>query len=158
IFGSIFRSGEYDYVVFLDPDIRLYSDVEWIDAYMNDKSILVTPHILDSSPYRSGYIGRQPAAWRGSPSIFHFGGAYNLGFVAIKNDDSGRDFVDFWADLLRGHCFKSYCYDQNWVEFISTFYGDRFGVARDPGANVALWNLHERSITGSSKDGYRVNG
>ena len=71
-------------------------------------------------------------------------GVFNSGFVAVGQ--SGRPFLDWWASRLRRDCL--FCEpmgvhaDQRWLDFVPSYFDHH--VLRDPGINVAQWNLHER--------------
>jgi hypothetical protein len=159
IFQYIFEDQKFDGAIYIDPDIKLYSDTNWIEEELRSRSILVTPHLLDYQAYKASHKGRDPVL---DLSSFLYAGTYNLGFVAIKNDAHGRDFIDIWGELLRDQCFdditRSLCVDQKWADFLSSFFGERVGVIKDAGANVAYWNMHERNLTGDVKSNYYVNG
>jgi hypothetical protein len=159
IFKYIFEQLKFASAIYLDPDIKLFNNINWIVEELNSKSILLTPHLLDFEAYKLNYTGRAPAL---DLNEFLFAGAYNLGFVAIKYDPYGKNFIDLWAEILRDQCFadrvRSLCYDQKWVDFLSSFFGERIGVISDAGANVAYWNLHERNLSKGTKSNYFVNG
>jgi hypothetical protein len=155
IFKYIFDLGNVKCAIFFDPDTKLYSNTDWVKEELRNKSILVTPHLLHHEPYDASYSGRSPYF---NLSKFLFAGIYNTGFVAIKNDIYGRDFIHFWSGVLRDNCFHRFCYDQKWADFIPNFFGDRMGMVKDPGANVSYWNLHERALTRDTESSYSVNG
>lgn len=159
IFKYIFEYKKFNSAVYLDPDFKLYNNTDWIEEELKTKSILLTPHLLNFEAYKLCYTGRIPVL---DLSVFLYAGTYNLGFIAIKNDSYGKEFIDFWAEILRYQCFddstQALCVDQKWADFLSRFFGERVGVINDPGANVAYWNLHERNLTRDVRSNYLVNG
>ena len=50
-----------------------------------------------------------------------------------------------------------YFVDQRWFDLVPSIF-DRTSVLRDPGANVAYWNLHERTLSRSPDGSWLVNG
>jgi hypothetical protein len=159
IFNYIFELEEFDSAIYFDPDIKLYSNIKWIEEELRYKSILVTPHLLDYQAYRKNYTGRKPVV---DLMLYLYAGTYNLGFAAIKNDSYGQNFTDLWAEILRDQCIhdstRALCVDQKWADFLSSFFGERLGVIKDAGANVAYWNLHERNLSRGTELDYVVNG
>jgi hypothetical protein len=101
--------------------------------------ILLTPHIL--SPIRDD---KKPME-----RDFLRSGVFNLGFVGVSNRPPAREFLDWWEarclkegfNELRAGLFV----DQKWVNFAPCFFSG-VEIIRDPGCNVAYWNLHERKL------------
>lgn len=134
----------YDRVTYLDPDIQVFENfTELLD---DDKSISVTPHMLQDFPMDSKLPNHQ--------SIL-YAGIYNLGFISINSE--ALPFLNWWEMKLNKYCSMDvnagYHVDQRWVDWATSFVD--LDVVRDPGLNVAYWNLHERSISGEK--GYQVN-
>lgn len=159
IFNYIFQSEKFNNAIYLDPDLKLYSDLNWISEIFRSKSIVVTPHLLDIEENGTRHTGRTPAI---NLYSFLMVGTFNFGFVAIKNDTYGTAFVKWWAEILRDKCFveinQSLFVDQKWADFLPSFFGAQLEVLRDAGANVAYWNLHERKLTSDAESNYFVNG
>jgi hypothetical protein len=159
IFRDLLQIQGYDRVVFLDPDIKLYEDLRWVEALLDSRSIVVTPHLLD--------VARNDPSSTSANSTYEltnflFAGDFNLGFIAIRNDPQAIAFVSWWASVLATQCFferdQGLCVDQKWVNLATGFLGDQLAIVRDPGANVAFWNLHERRMTRDLEGRCRVNG
>ena len=74
-------------------------------------------------------------------------GVYNLGFVAIA--PSARPFLDWWWQVTRREALsdvsRNMFTDQRWVDFVPGFFDHT--ILKDPGYNVAYWNLHGRELT-----------
>ena len=103
--------------------------------------ILVTPHIEEAFPDDQ----KKP-----DDAHIMLSGIFNLGFVGIKNSKQGRDFLKWWSDKLENGCiedhFNGVFVDQKYVDLaVGLFPG--LGIVRDPGCNVAYWNLHSRKVT-----------
>lgn len=138
-------------VLYLDPDLFVLGPLDPIVEALRDKSICVTPHLihckLDDEPY---------------PEYLHlFEGVFNFGFCGVRGSPDAVRFLDWWDRQLRNHCYIDHRdglhTDQKWANYLPCYFGDSLVVLRHPGANVAHWNLGERSV--SVEDGtYFVNG
>jgi glycosyltransferase involved in cell wall biosynthesis len=128
----------YKRVTYLDPDIQVFSDFK--ELFDSKKSIAVTPHMLEDFPMDSRLPNQQ--------SILH-AGIYNLGFISVTS--GAMPFLAWWEKKLNKYCSMDveagYHVDQRWVDWATNFVD--VDVVRDPGLNVAYWNLHERTL----KDG-----
>ena len=78
-------------------------------------------------------------------------GVFNLGFIAVKqcpetdrSSYGGEECCLHYAfDEQRNGTFV----DQKWINFAPCFF-ERVHILRDPWANMAYWNLHERKLSG----------
>ncbi len=140
-------------VIYIDPDIALFSRMESVLAGLNSSSIILTPHLLD--PETS-----ERAIRENEQHMLRYG-TFNLGFLATKNSPEGRKFTAWWRDRVRHLCFDSVdegvYMDQLWIDMVPSFF-EEYLVLRDRGVNVATWNIAHRPITGSMQNGYKVNG
>ena len=137
-------------LVYLDPDIFVYSSLDEIDQRLRGTDVVLTPHLL--SPIRDQ---RSPAE-----QDFLRVGVFNLGFIGVSNRRPARELLDWWESrcLSLGYLEQrsGLFVDQKWMNFAPCFF-PQVGIIRDPGCNVAYWNLHERTL--SVQDGrYQVNG
>jgi len=135
-------------VVYLDPDIRVFTALDDLGALAREHRIVLTPHRLTPAPRD----GRSP-----SEETLLQCGIYNLGFIAVNTE--ARPFLDWWAERLRRHCIRSLSeglfVDQKWVDFVPALFGAH--ILRDPTLNIAYWNLDERPLV-KSADQYGVDG
>jgi hypothetical protein len=136
--------------VYLDPDIRVFAPPAPVLQALEHSEIVLTPHSL--SPVLDGK--------RPSDIDFLRAGTFNLGFVAVRNGDTSRAFLDWWERRCLGLGFDDVTFgvfvDQKWVDLVPSYFPS-FHVLRHPGCNVAYWNLHERTLA-STDGGYAVNG
>jgi hypothetical protein len=137
-------------LIYLDPDIFVYSGLGEIENRLLETDIVLTPHIL--SPIRDG---KRPAE-----QYFLRCGVFNLGFIGVSNRRPAREFLDWWETRCLESGFieqrSGLFVDQKWMDLAPCLFPD-IGIVRDPGCNVAYWNLHERII--EEKDGrLLVNG
>jgi len=138
-------------VSYFDPDIKVYSSLLPLFQNVRDKGIIVTPHGCtydDSSENIAGELSMLAC------------GMYNLGFIATSRSDETCEFLRWWMLRLRNHCthrtdVPGTFFDQNWV-MLAGIYFRNFYVEKNPGYNVAWWNLFERKIT-TEKGRYVVN-
>lgn len=142
-------------VFYFDPDIALFNDMMAVEQLLNDEAIVLTPHQLDPDD-RS----ETQAIWDNEITSLDYG-VFNLGFVAVRNSPEGRRFADWWADRLEDWCHDrldiGLFVDQKWCNLIPCFF-DSVKVLRDPGYNVASWNLSQRTLKFDTQGTARVNG
>ena len=141
---------DYGKVVYLDPDVCVFSPLVSVLQSLDSSSAVFTPHAL--SPYGGG----------GRPSdqdLLRFG-CFNLGFFAVSDTPPAHALLDWWHDRCLSQCFYEpqlgLGVDQKWIDLAPAFF-DRVGILKDPGLNVAFWNLHEREIVHTGA-GWFVDG
>jgi glycosyltransferase involved in cell wall biosynthesis len=129
-----------DAIVYLDPDIYLLSPIDAVTDLLADGALaVVTPHLT------------APAADDKRPdelTIMRVG-VYNLGFIALGRHEARRDLIDWWAGKLEHGAtidLESGLFtDQKWVDLIPGLFPD-VRILRDPGYNLAYWNLAQRPV------------
>ena len=125
-------------VIYLDPDIEVFAPITEAAELADARGIVLTPHTLEALP-SDGY---EP-----SELTILGSGTYNLGFIAVGRDAFG--FLDWWADHLRRDGLISkeegMFVDQRWIDLTPSLFDVH--IVRDPGWNVAYWNLAQRPIT-----------
>ena len=130
-----------DKVMYFDPDIALFNPMTDVINHLDDYSIVLTPHQTDPDD------ADHPTALRDNEISSLDYGIFNLGFIAVADDGEGRRFAQWWTDRLRGWCHDrldiGVFVDQKWCNLVPCFF-DRVLVLRDPGYNVASWNLSQR--------------
>ncbi len=140
---------DYEKVVYLDPDVCVFGSLDCVFSQLDDHATLFTPHAL--SPYLG--IGRP-----NDRDLLRFG-ACNLGFFAVNNSTEARSLLSWWHDQCRVHCYYEPILglgvDQKWIDLAPSFFND-IATMKNPGLNVAFWNLHERFIS-TSAQGWFVN-
>ena len=145
--------GGADAVVYLDPDTALFGSLEPLEAWLQTSDILLTPHLIDAND--------DPGAIQDNDLSASRTGIFNLGFVAIRTRGEGARFARWWNDRLLDYCYddmpNGIFVDQRWCDHAPALF-DRLKVIRDPGYNVASWNLSRR-VVAVEKDGrLTVNG
>lgn len=138
-------------LIYLDADIKVFHNFEKVQNILNnDASIVLTGHLYTMIPDEKELSSNQ--------EIRKYG-LYNAGFFAIKTNESGTQFLNWWKRILFKKCIQDdengIYYDQTWLDLVPIYFKDTF-VLRDLGYNIAYWNLKERTI--SSRNGkYFVN-
>lgn len=146
---------EVEKVMYFDPDTAVFNSMNPIVELLNNYSIALTPHQIDQeqtsdvAAIQDNEIGS--LKW----------GIFNLGFLAVNNDFEARRFATWWADRLYGYCYDEVAsglfVDQKWCNLIPCFF-DRVIIIRDPGYNVASWNLSTRKLSFTPDGELKVNG
>jgi glycosyltransferase involved in cell wall biosynthesis len=147
----LFHHFECAKLVFLDPDILVFAPLGAFLARMDGHALVLTPHLTD---FR---------AWDGkrwSELDVLRAGSFNMGLFGLANGESARAFLDWWKERLYSGCRKVLEHgmnlDQRWIDLAPGICGD-ICIERDPGYNVAHWNLHERHVH-LERDRFLVNG
>lgn len=129
-------------VVYLDPDIALFSPLHEVVTLLDEKDIVLTPHQLRPDTNRHEIIDNEIGSLKF--------GVYNLGFVAVSNRSAGRNFATWWKDRLLEFCFddvpNGLFTDQRWCDHVPALF-DNVHILKHPGYNVASWNLSQREIS-----------
>jgi len=127
-------------VVYLDPDIQVFGELQELKDALKHHSIVLTPHTLFPIP-RDGL----------RPSEYDIlgSGTFNLGFIALKNSEISKQLLIWWEERLEFDSIsdpeKMLFTDQRWIDFIPSYFPHY--VLRSSAYNVAYWNLHERKLT-----------
>lgn len=136
-----------DVVVFLDSDTDIHADLNDVASLAARHGVVLSTHMLEPPPLDGWSPGELEKATSG---------VFNSGFLAVSRE--ARPFLDWWASRLRRDCL--FCdpigmhADQRWLDFAPSYFDVH--VLRDPGVNVAQWNIHERRIRWDG-GAYRVN-
>lgn len=143
----------HDPVFYFDPDIVVLSSLEPLLASLREHDILLTPHQTEPDSATDAIMDNEICSLR------H--GIYNLGFLGLAPTAEGRRFADWWADRLLDFCYadieNGLFTDQRWVDLAPAFF-PTVKIHRDPGCNVATWNLTNRRVTGATPYNLFVNG
>jgi len=142
------RSDGDEPVLYLDPDIRVYAPLHDIGELAAQHGIVLNPHTTAPLP-RDDRMPTERDLLRA--------GTYNLGFLGVGK--SAGAFLDWWAERLRRDCINAVdeglFVDQRWIDLVPSYFAHY--VLRDPGSNVAYWNLPNRRVENGNGT-YRVDG
>jgi glycosyltransferase involved in cell wall biosynthesis/SAM-dependent methyltransferase len=140
-------------ITYLDPDIWIADSLAEIDADAREHGLVLTPHFTSPLP-RDGL--------KPSDEDILIAGTYNLGFIALGAGKTADSLLEWWSERLERHCVidpkRGYFVDQRWIDLVPGLWPS-LCVLRDPGFNVAYWNLPARRFERDERDeGYRVDG
>jgi hypothetical protein len=140
--------GFADAVLYLDSDVEVFASLEPLLDLTREHSLVLTPHLTEPPP-----LALEP----GEEATRLAGGVYNNGFLGVSR--AARPFLEWWRSRLARHCrndlANGYFVDQRWVDLAPALFP--FHALRDPGANVAAWNLITRRVE-ETAGGYLVDG
>lgn len=139
----------YDQVLWVDADIHFFREPESLLSLGARHDFVVVPHSFSPFPVEDPWA-------RPSLGDLHAAGIMNAGLFSVRRSDGADRFLKTWAGLTTGpgafvkelgpqHEQASF----NWV----LAFADDVAVCRDPGINVAYWNLHERPLRWKALDG-----
>jgi len=138
---------------YFDPDIVVLGPLDSLLAELQHADILLTPHLLEPETSIEAVLDNEVC------SLQH--GVFNLGFLGLAPTAEARRFIDWWSQRLNSLCYaeidRGLFTDQRWADLAPAFF-PTLGIVRDPGCNVATWNLTHRQVTGSLAQGLQVNG
>jgi len=145
--------GDVDAVIYLDPDIAVFHGLHAALAALRDASVVLTPHHIGPND--------TPAAIRDNERTTLRHGVFNLGFLAVRKDPSGLAFACWWADRLHEACYDDpdagLFTDQRYCDLVPGLF-DGVHILRDPGSNVASWNLSRRHLAFDPSGRLLANG
>jgi len=146
------RSG-VDKIMYIDPDIKLFSSLSSLEEMLDHHEILLTPHLLDAEQDIGAIQDNEISALK------H--GIYNLGFFAARTSGQGLAFIRWWAERLRLFCRDDIpgglFTDQRWCDLAPAFFSN-LCIIRDRGCNVATWNIAHRRLSKDNAGAFLVAG
>ena len=123
--------------VYADSDIEFFSPPDWVGAA--DASIVLTPNVAATEECVS-------AAWERLHLQY---GAYNGGFLAVRNTEVGQSFLNWWDKRITRYCctepWLDIFSDQRWLDLVPGLF-DGVVIDRSPSLNVATWNVNGREL------------
>ncbi len=149
-FEFLFRTYGLDKLIYLDPDIKVYAPLDPLVESLGRHPMVLTPHLTEPLD-----DDRRP----GELDILR-SGTYNLGFLALSWAPDTQRFLGWWQARLYDQCVvdlpSGLFVDQRWMDLAPGLFPG-VHINREPGYNVAYWNLGGRRIR-RLPDGYSVNG
>lgn len=140
-------------VLYLDPDMVVFSRLDDIIASLDEANITLTPHQVSPEQTISAIVDNEIC------SLKH--GVYNLGFVGVANTDEGRRFAAWWAHRVYYFCRaeipNGLFTDQRWIDLVPAFFTG-VAIQRSSRHNVATWNITTREMTRDAQGQYQMDG
>ena len=149
-FRALLAQAGVSSVVYLDPDIFVYRPLTEVREGLARAPLVLTPHLT------------RPLRGDANPNdhVILTSGAYNLGFMAVRNEPQIEALLDWWAEKLRFDCRVDFAAglftDQKWMDLAPGLVSD-LALLRTPTLNLAYWNLEGRELS-KGADGWRVDG
>jgi SAM-dependent methyltransferase/glycosyltransferase involved in cell wall biosynthesis len=138
-------------ITYLDPDIWIYDSLEQAEGLALERGLVLNPHLTAPLPED----GLRP-----HDQDILVAGAYNLGFISMRAGRESDELLDWWSKRLLRDCVmdpeNGYFVDQRWIDLAAALFPDP-GILRDPGYNLAYWNLPRRALRREG-DRYTVDG
>lgn len=137
----LLRRSPADVLIYLDSDMLCHTRPEVLLQVLSDAPVALTPHALaplaESAPRRDNDIMRS--------------GPFNAGFFALRRSPEADRFLQWWLSAMQQErrLEASYCHDQQFLSLAAVLFS-WIAVLRDPGYNVAYWNLSERPLARDS--------
>jgi glycosyltransferase involved in cell wall biosynthesis/GT2 family glycosyltransferase len=155
VFEYLFDRGA-SVAIHLDPDTEIFDSLGPLEPLTRERGMVLTPHVTEPLPRD----GKRP-----DERDLLLAGIYNLGFLALSAEGA-KVFLPWWRERLRRDCLNDPAaglfVDQRWIDFAPALFEP--AILKDPGYNVAYWNLPHRALTRDDgrifvRDGSRiVNG
>ena len=132
-----FLSKGAEMVLYIDSDFMIFETLSDLAGDGGD-GVLLVRHVLVR---QSRCDGMQP-----DETTLLGSGMFNAGMFGVGNQHGG--FVEFLMERLRRECIfdpkQMRFNEQRWLDFVPAVFPHR--VVKDPGVDVAYWNLHERPL------------
>lgn len=139
----IASSKRYDWVVYLDADMRFFKPPGDAFDEMGDGDVGIVPHRFPSKLASLEQYGK-----------------YNVAWVMFRNSPTGRDCAEWWSERCIEWCFdrpsEGRYADQGYLDAFPARFPSTV-VLQNSGLNVAPWNLGRHEIS-SSQNGLLVDG
>jgi hypothetical protein len=146
----LFEEG-YDQIVMLDADILCYAPLSPFFDALGRKLIVLAPHVNSPIPDKNEPDDHELLV----------AGMVNNGCCAMSATSVTHVALDWLEEKARHNCFVipelNLYNEQTWVSFLPWYFPEAVELVRDPGLNVAYWNLYERPLQQTDK-GITANG
>jgi hypothetical protein len=151
-FNYLLNEINIEKVIYFDPDILVFSTFSFLFEILDSYSIIITPHITEIHKF---YKGDRSETGLLSTGVF------NLGFCALKSNQTCKNMLQWWEERLIHDCFidndNSLFTDQKWIDFLPCIIDQKdLYVSRHLGLNFAPWNYFERKIIPTNNNKFEV--
>lgn len=152
-FLKIFQSTNADKVIYLDPDIVVFDNLQELFQILDHNSIVLTPHQVTPETTFETIKDNEIC------SLKH--GVFNLGFLAVRRGETGLAFLNWWKDRVLDYCYddipNGLFTDQKWIDLVPAFFDDLY-ILRDKTYNIATWNISQRRVEKVTDNNFVVEG
>ena len=140
-------------VIYLDPDIVVFSSLSEILEKLEEASVVLTPHQTKEENTLEAVMDNEIC------SLKH--GIYNLGFLGVAANQEGKHFAKWWMSrtyhFCRADISNGLFTDQRWIDLVPALF-ESVAIIRSSRFNVASWNLTSRSVSIDGDGQYTVDG
>jgi hypothetical protein len=130
---------QVDRLIYLDSDILVFGQCKKI----SEAAIIISPHRTVNVNYLPGLENFSTI------SLLRYG-VYNAGYFELLRKTETFIFLKWWQNLMEKYAYDKpgeYLFtDQLWLTSVPSFFDDLF-INKNPGYNVAFWNLLERKVS-----------
>jgi hypothetical protein len=127
-------------VFYFDPDIEIFAPPLPVINALDSADVALTPHTTEPIPL-DGELPSEITLLRA--------GAYNLGFIGVRDSAAGFAMLDWWCERLERLCVNDVgaglFVDQKWIDLVPGLV-EKVAIVRHRGCNVGYWNLHSRKL------------
>ena len=131
------------YLIYLDSDLYLFSEIEKFEENITESSVHITPHNFDKNNIHRNIYGN-----------------FNAGLLVFKKDYDGLKVLEWWKKKCSESCSlmvsENIYADQ---KYLNNFHliSDNIKVLNNPGINAAPWNLNNHECKIRNKKIYLDN-
>jgi hypothetical protein len=126
-------------LIYLDADILVFGQFKKI----SEAAIIISPHRTVNVNYLPGLENFSTI------SLLRYG-VYNAGYFELLRKPEAFIFLKWWQDMMEKYGYdkpdEHLFTDQLWMTAAPSFFDDLF-INKNPGYNIAFWNLLERKVT-----------
>src|SRR5215831_10907978 len=123
-FEYLFQNHGCERIVYLDPDIKLYSPLVRVCESLQSANVALTPHL--TGPIEDNLRPTEIDILRS--------GVYNLGFIGVARRPETTRFLAWWQQKLYDHCLvdlaRGLFVDQRWVDLVPGMF-ENVSIVRD---------------------------
>jgi lipopolysaccharide biosynthesis glycosyltransferase len=137
-------------VIYFDADIFVTAPFTSIWEDLQLKDIILTAHVNGTTIW-----GKDDIAKKARPELERNmlrGGVYNGGFFALNRTNDTERFLSWWKTVLIEGAYdkpsKGLFTDQLWLVLVPVLFTNSLLASKNPGYNMAYWNLDERKLIG----------
>lgn len=138
----------FEKMVYISPDLFFLGTPSEFFNSLESFDVLVIPHFLSTGEHN------QVSEWTHDIKTR---GIFDLGLIGFKNTSESLDFLNWWSQQVfysqdpsaaTEYLWEQKCIGQAIIEFSG------IGIFKNPGYNVAHWNLQERPLRTKNKKIY----
>lgn len=138
VFGQfLLERTKADLIVYADSDVCCYAPPDALVELLQKSPVALTPHSTEPAG---------PGAYRSDGDLMR-SGPFNAGLFACRRCAETDLFLSWWQRAMESErCLDAaIAHDQPWLSLAAVYF-PWIAVLRDPGYNVAYWNIQRRLL------------